>query len=105
MLNLFLVALLSVSPSSEKFQMTDEDKVIIEQNMGQMRHTIKEGSVKVTEMETNGMTYCGRIDAERTNGTKMTGFKIYGTWFGGTAVAPISLGVTARKMCDKDGYP
>jgi hypothetical protein len=92
--------------SSEEIRTASPEEIeVIEKNMDQMKFILDPSTVKVKSMALTDQTYCGRIDATRKNGTKMTDFTVYGTWFWGEAVAPIATGVAARRMCDKDKFP
>lgn len=84
---------------------TVEEIELIEDSMDQMKHQFDPNSVKITSMMLKSTTYCGRMDATRKNGTKMTGYTVYGSWFGGEAVAPIATGAAARKLCTTDKFP
>lgn len=84
---------------------TDEEVAEIEKNMDQMKFQFDPSTVKLKKVLITDHTFCGRMDATRKNGTKANDLTVYGTWFGGEAVAPIATGVGARRMCDLDKFP
>jgi len=105
---LSLLLLLPITVGASGLPIRDaspEELARIEQSMDQMKFQLDPSTVKMKKAVMTDHTFCGRMDATRTNGTKMTDFTVYGIWFNGEIVSPISTGVAARRMCDLDKFP
>lgn len=105
---LFLLILLPfqvLSTDLEVRNASEEEISEIEKSMDQMKFTIDPDSVTLKNVLITDNTFCGRMDATKKNGSKITWTTIYGSWFNGQMVAPISTGVAARRMCDLDKFP